>query len=239
MPSPSAAAQLAALLAKSSRRLSQETLRVARALGPGAADVVTEILDRQRDPATRTNGRTAGRAALLAQELRLAGAIPALVRCVEHLDTIDPLADSALGALQAFGADAAPALLDAMERRPTPDARQRLASALVQTGVKGDRVLQALVSGIDVCAVCAADDLQTYGDARAVPALSRALDRAEPGADDGAGPAADEDVVALGAAILSLGGMLSSSQADKLDTALRHLGEKPLFDERQPTEVLH
>jgi hypothetical protein len=79
MPSPSPAARLAALLAKSSRRLSQQTLRVARALGPGAADVVTEILDRERDPATRTNGRTAGRAALLAQELRLAGAIPPLV----------------------------------------------------------------------------------------------------------------------------------------------------------------
>jgi SEC-C motif len=76
-------------------------------------------------------------AAELAGELRLAGAVDALVRCLEGLDSFDPLAERCADALVRIGSPAVDPLLRAYEAAPDDhegDARDNLAGALFQMG---------------------------------------------------------------------------------------------------------
>jgi hypothetical protein len=231
MPASLFNAHLAALLAKDAFELDDETLRAARSLGPEpAAQVVTALLDAELTTGSQRHGRTPIRAAILAQELRLTGAIPALVRCLEKLETLDPLAHAALDALRAMGAAAVGALLAAFDRCTGAELRARLAEALARTGVTDDRILRAFVRLLDDCATCGAGYLAEYGDRRALPELARALDRAALVPEATFRWTSNDDVVVLASAIEWLGGKLSKRQHAKLAEVLR------LRDERWPDE---
>jgi hypothetical protein len=95
----------------------------------------------------------------------------------------------------------------------------RLCSVLASTGVKDDRVLAILVEQLTKEPVVGAGNLAQYGDPRAIPHLSRALDDYE--MSDSDHPFANQAVIELHAAIEGLGGELSETQQEKLRQAVK------------------
>lgn len=108
-----------------------EALEEARALGPElAGEVVAGVLDAYAggDPQQR---RVTERAADVARVLRLTGAVPALVRCIERLSSHDPAARAALGALERMRPEATAPHPEVSRRCPDAESREVIASALV------------------------------------------------------------------------------------------------------------
>lgn len=195
---------------------SREALVEAHALGPElAAQAVTAMLDgyvEGRDPATGE------RAVDLALQLRLTGAIPALVSCLERLSEYDPVANAALRALGGMKADATGPLLAAFGRCTTPEGRAWIGRALLGAP-QDERVRAAFVSMLADDPVSGAGYLSEHGDRAALPHLSATLDRLEL-----AGVGADElrrceEIVAVAQAIRTLRGAFTASQRAKFEHA--------------------
>lgn len=196
---------------------SKQAIREARALGAeSATEAVVAILDGYRagdDPAL------ASRAACVAHELRLEGAIAALAACVEHLPSSDPMATVSAASLDLLGPLHVPQLLEAFARVTPPEVRWRLGMSLcvLRAGTPGVRA--ALESMLASEPGDAAVLLAHHGDRGAVPALRAALDRLAfpaPGPDE---VSALQHIINVGHAVLELRGKLARPQREKLDRA--------------------
>jgi hypothetical protein len=212
--------RLAALLADCVGELSEAARAEARSIGPdGASAVVAALLEAEL--ASPSDDLAPLAAMYLASELRLAGALPALVSCVLHADLADDLWEAALSALYAIGSPAVESLLAAFEAHSDPDARAGLADALLAMEATDDRILNGLLQLLDQDAAKGASRLAEYGDPRALPALVEALDRAELAPLDSRDGLANEDVLDLAGAIKVLGGALNEVQRAKEQRVLR------------------
>ena len=145
-----------------------------------------------------------------------------LVACLAQLEETDPRAHAALAALEDLGPAAIAPLVASFHRCAGADLRARYAEALLRCQApKHDRVLEAFVRMLEDDPVRGASYLSEQGDRRAVPDLSRALDRAALVPEKDVDWFSNEDVVALASAILRLGGKLMAGQQAKLDEVLR------------------
>jgi hypothetical protein len=205
----------------------EETLAVARELAADeSAAVVSSILE------AYTPGGDVGlaaRAAHVAHELALRGAVPALVSCVVRLPDLDPVASVAGAALELVGRPATDALLDALAGASSREVRGAVGRALVLMPADDGRVGAALESMLAYDPELAGELLGERGDDGALPALRDALDRLElPARGEGQGEAEVERldaIVAVGGAIRALEGRLTPAQRRKLDRALARHGE--------------
>ncbi len=217
-----ATSELATLLRRCRDWPSAAVVAEARAIGPDRAGaVVRTLLD--ADPLWSSGDRPAVPAAILAGILRLDWAAASLIRCVERLPCGDRLSTAALGSIMWIGPAALEPALTAFDACPDPAGRSRLGDALVSTGVKDGRVLEALLRTFREEPEAAAVSLVAYGDRRAIPELSAALDRGA------VLDASDLDFISglclmeLAWAIEMLGGKLSPSQQRTLDRSAERL----------------
>jgi hypothetical protein len=165
-------------------------------------------------------GSLARTAAVLARDLRLTRAIPALVHCLEHVHEDDPLLYSARKALEGMGNEPADALLDAFHRWTSPEIRLRLAGALLDTRVRNELIFDALVQLLDDDPWVGPEYVQEYGGPDALKVVSDALDRAVLAQREPINIFTNEDICALARAVRKLGGSVSPSQQAKLDEVL-------------------
>ncbi len=219
--------ELATLLRRCRRWPSAAAVSEARAIGPDRAGaVVRALLD--ADPVSPNGDRPAVPAATLAGVLRLDPAAASLLHCVERLRLDDPLSAAALRAIDRIGPAALEPALAAFDACPDPLGRSRLGGALVRTGVKDGRVFEALLRSFREKPDMAAVNLAEYGDRRAIPELSAALDGAEVLAAAGVDLPSKLHVAGLAGAVELLGGTLSAAQRRTLDTVLEWwLGLEP------------
>jgi hypothetical protein len=223
MPDPttgtSSATRLRTLLEGLTAGLAQEAVTEATSLGHDpAAEIVTSLVEAEL---TRpTGGSVAIRAVHLAHELRLARAVPSLVRCLEMLPEVHPLHRASLAAIARYGVEAADPLLAAFDRCSTLEGRARIAEALARTGRKDDRIRAAFVRMLEDDPANGARHLEEHGDWRSVVDLGRAVDRLV------AAPVGDCDLcsgkhlTAIASAIRVLGGTLSEEQREGIDRVL-------------------
>lgn len=196
---------------------SAEAIAEAQAIGPDLATfAVATMLEgyvEGGDPATHE------RAVDLASCLRLDGAVPALVGCLERLSEFDSVAHAALRALEPMRQIATPLLLAAFRRCTTPEDRTRLASALAQIGARGAGAREAYVSLLADDPRNAAGMLAELHDRAALPPLLATLDRLA--LDAGGTDELDrlETIVAVGQAVRTLRGSFTLAQRHKLEEA--------------------
>jgi hypothetical protein len=191
-------------------------LQEALDLGPDlAGQGVAEVLDAYGPGG---DGATAERAADVACQLGLRGAVPALVRAVERLSDHDAVAHAAIRALGVMRTEATGPLLEAFHRA-SPPGRVLLSVVLVRAGVRDGRVRGVLEGMLEADPRHAAALLSEHGDRGAVPALSAALDRLELLPEGPGELERCEAIEALGGAIRTLRGTLTPAQRDKVKRA--------------------
>ncbi len=164
---------------------------------------------------------TALRAVRLAGDQQLAGAIPALVRCLVTLDEIHPAAHAALDALERMGRASVDELLRAFEASDTRAVRTRIAEALKRTGVRDERIRHALARLLDDDPVGGAGYLTEYGDPDALPALDSALERCGAAVRDVGDLLSAEAFLAVASAICALRGPLPPERRALLRRAVQ------------------
>jgi hypothetical protein len=212
--------RLEALLRRS-EGLDDALLAEARALGSArAGECVAAILDGEL--AHPTDEGTAIRAAHLAAELGLAGAVPALVRWLEVPHEPHPVEEVAAAALPRFGAAAVEALLAALERGDPSVDRARMAGVLARVPVDDERIRAALVRMLADEPETGARLLAERGEWRALPDLVRCFDRIVVDPVGDCAICVTEDVRSVGIAVRRLGGRLSDAQSAALDSMLAH-----------------
>jgi len=217
-----AASDLATLLRCCRYWPSAAAVAEARAIGPDRAGaVVRALLD--ADPIGPGGDRPAVPAASLAGVLRLDSAAASLIRCVERLPGGDRLSAAALEAIERIGPAALEPALAAFDACPDPAGRSRIGDALVSAGVKDGRVLESLLRSFRERPDWAPVNLVAYGDRRAIPELSAALDRAAVLDASDLNLVSDLFVMELAWAVEVLGGRLSPSQQRSLDRAADRL----------------
>jgi len=203
---------------------SADALAEGRAEGPErAAATVAAVLDAYA-PGGRDHA-VAERAADLAGALRLAGAVPSLVACLERLSEYDSVAHAALGALERMRVEATAPLLALFGRARDRGDRARFGTALVRCAVRDGRVRKALSPMLADDPHTAADLLHHHGDADALPELLAALDRLELPAPGHGELRRLEEIVAVGQAIRGLKGTLTKEQRDKFRRAYERSDE--------------
>lgn len=196
--------------------LTEEAVELARALGPEVSgEIVAEVIDA---PFTRSTLGSAIRAAHLARELGLVAAVEPLVRFIERTGVRFPVGKTVLSVLARLGTAGAGAMLGLLERSRTED-RMRITEALARVDVEDERIRTHLVRMLGDAPGFAAPLLAQRGDWRAVPDLVQALDALarRPVAD--CDICAADDLVAVGDAVLALGGRLSREHVAKIDAA--------------------
>jgi hypothetical protein len=159
-------------------------------------------------------------AAKLLGELRATDAIEPLLDVLAMCDATAMLYDVATQALCQIGAAALEPTITAYPRARTEDVRLAFAEILANLGVKDDRILSILLGEL-LADPWAAGLLVDYGDTRALEHLSRALDECEPSEDETDSPD-DQPIIEYADAIKSLGGSLTPSQQEKVDTVVRN-----------------
>jgi hypothetical protein len=157
------------------------------------------------------------RAVHLAAELRLAGAVPALCRCVAQLSAGATLREAALSALARLGPVAVEGLLAACGACEEPGERGELAEVLAVVPGDDPRIRAALLRHAGDAPGQAAQLLARRGDWRAVPGLLAALDRhlAEPPTECPLCTSAGLEALAAG--VCALGGTISADHATGID----------------------
>lgn len=155
----------------------------------------------------------------LLAELGAEQAIEPMLRALQDSEPMDVIYSELLRDLERLGEPAFAPALAAYERATDGEYRSSLCSVLAKAGVKDDRVLAILVEQLAKEPVLGAANLAEYGDPRAIPHLSQALDDYEVSDDDS--PFANQAVIELNAAIEELGGELSATQKKKLRQAVR------------------
>jgi hypothetical protein len=219
------------LLVRSTAGLDEDVVAEARALGPErATDIIVALLEAELSHPTADG--SAVRAAHLARELRLAGAVPSLVRCVVTLGERSVLGAAAHATLSRLGSLAVDELVASFGRCDSSTGRGRIAEVLSLTAVKDDRIRPALVRILEDDPGRAARLLAESGEWRAVPELSRAFDRllSEHIADPDVRAHEDLRIVAL--ALRVLGAPISGEQARRWDDLLeRAHAERGAFED--------
>lgn len=199
--------------------LKEETVALARALGPAlAGQVVADLIDLELDAELTSQGqeRAAVRAAHLAGALGLDRAAPPLARCIESPGWDEALRPAAIVVLTRLAARGVDALLAAFHASSDVGARCRLADALARSPLEDARVGAALLELLRDAPAHAAWCLAERGEWRAVPDLIGAFDRLaeHPIAD------CDECAVghlsAIGLAVRMLGGAFSPDRQAKV-----------------------
>jgi hypothetical protein len=153
-------------------------------------------------------------AADLLGELHVVEAVGPMLRRLENDDVGSILRDSVMQALPALGAPALEPILSAHAAATDPLNRMTLAGILAQLGIQDDRIYQILIDELEHDTEPGAMHLADYGDPRAIPLLSAALDAFEPVNSD-SDLMANHVVVELEAAIERLGGDLTPEQKQK------------------------
>ncbi|WP_375768810.1 SEC-C domain-containing protein [Archangium gephyra] len=177
------------------------------ARGPEAVVPLVEVL---LDEA----GHAPIHAAELLTQLKAPEAIAPMVRRLMRTEPGEVLYDTLLYALEEFGPAVVPSALEALAQARTADERFGLLSALSHCGVKDERIYVALLAQLQEDSVAAAMNLSTYGDARAIEPLTRALAAHE--VDEEAEDLfANQTIIELQHAIEQLGGTLDAAQRDK------------------------
>jgi hypothetical protein len=112
-----------------------------------------------------------------------------------------------------FGVAALEPLLAAHAASIDPEFRKDCCSVLAKLGLRDDRIFQALIEGMEHNPDAGAMWVAEYGDPRALPLLSAALNRFEESRDPN--PFANHAVIELEDAIRRLGGTLTPAQQRK------------------------
>lgn len=203
-----------------------------RILQQGRAVVprLLEILDSGTLPGGQVPlGWAPAHAAELLSKLAAAEAIEPMLRVLSSTRPEDPLSAVLVDALAAMGPAALEPVLRAHAASAAPQYRDALCTVLARLGARDDRILDALLALLERDRCLGAAFLAEYGDPRALPHLSRALDEHE--IDEDGGWLANMEAVELRAAIEDLGGTLTTAQQDRLarvwvwpETACRALG---------------
>ncbi|HEX5138352.1 MAG TPA: SEC-C domain-containing protein [Planctomycetota bacterium] len=145
-------------------------------------------------------------------------AIGPLIQALRETESGDPLHEEIHHVLERLGERVVePALLahDAFRGEEVQDC---LAEVLARTGVRDERILALLLGMLETSdPVLAACLLAEYGDARALAALSRALD--ETTIEDPAPRFQNQAAFEIASAIEDLGGALTPSQAAQVERA--------------------
>lgn len=153
-------------------------------------------------------------AAVLLGELKQPAAIPAMLGQLRLSEPGEYLQEALTRALQGFGEAAIEPLLAALREHPEDRILQDVASeVLAGLGVRDPRILQALLAELESDAVAGAIHLYEYGDAAALPALSRAFDAC---ASVPPSSSWSHELVELAETIEHLGGALSPMQQQAL-----------------------
>jgi HEAT repeat protein len=154
-------------------------------------------------------------AAELLGELRAAEAVGPMLRQLEEDDVGSILRDTVMQALPALGPPALESILPAHAAATDPLNRMTLAGVLSQLGIRDDRIYQILIDELASETEAGAMHLADYGDPRAIPLLSAALDSFEP-VNDERDLMGNHVVVELEGAIERLGGELTPAQQQKV-----------------------
>jgi hypothetical protein len=186
------------------------------AVPPLLAIAADEALDDEEAPG---KGWAPVHAVELLGELRVPAAAEPLLRLLQETEPGAYLYDELLQALPELGpAVVEPAL--AAYQTVDPERRFSLGSVLAGLGVRDDRIYAALVEEFQQEPVPGTMHLAEYGDPRALPLLSKALDDyQEINTDD---PMANHLVVELEDAIQHLGGELTPEQQEKVRRIVEH-----------------
>jgi SEC-C motif-containing protein len=157
-------------------------------------------------------------AALHALELlvdrRAPEAVAPMIRILQEIEWDTWVHDYVLRVMPQLGAAALEPLLAAHAASDDPDFRTDCCSVLSKLGVRDDRIFQAVVEGMERNPNAGAMYVAQYGDPRALPLLSAALDRFEESRDPN--PFANHAVIELEDAIKRLGGTLTPAQQRKV-----------------------
>jgi HEAT repeat protein len=154
-------------------------------------------------------------AADLLGELRATEAIEPMVRYLADDDWESILYNQVMEALPKVGAPALEPVLAAYDAAADRFLRMRFAGVLAGLRVRDDRIYELLTSELEHDPEPGAMHLADYGDPRAIPLLSAALDAFEPVVDD-ENLMANHVVVEFEDAIKRLGGQLTPEQQAKV-----------------------
>jgi HEAT repeat protein len=150
-------------------------------------------------------------------EMQIAEAVGPMLRALAETDPLDLLHDAVLVALPKLGAPIVEPALRAYTENADPEFRVSIGSILARVGVRDERIFAVLLETL-ARSPSHAGHLAGYGDARALPHLSRAFDAYK--IRDSDSPFANQDIVELEAAIEQLGGTLTEAQSAKYRKAL-------------------
>jgi HEAT repeat protein len=155
-------------------------------------------------------------AAKLLGELQAPEAIGPLLEALSRTEPGYLLYEDVRRALEKLGGMVAPQALELLARTEEPGYREGLLSVLANSGVKDERIFEALCEQLRAAdPVLAAFNLAEYGDPRAIEPLTQALSAQE--LEPAEGPFSNQNVIELAAAIEELGGSLEPSLQDKFD----------------------
>ncbi|MEW5848324.1 MAG: hypothetical protein AB2A00_05895 [Myxococcota bacterium] len=158
-------------------------------------------------------------------------ALEPLVNALCCTEPSDGVYDALIEALTHYGQQVREPALAAYANTQDDEFRNHLCDLLSRT-VVDEKVFPLLLQQLARNVEAAAQNLLRYGDARALPALHRALDEME--VQDPNNPFANHGLVALKSAIEGLGGHLSPTQSAKVAMALQ---EQTWFTDGLPQYV--
>lgn len=191
-----------------------EILRKGKHVVP-ALIAIMEDDDLARDNAPG-DGFVPSHAICLLAELNATEAIEPMLRVLSRCDFSDDRHGALLEALASFGEASLEPALTAYSAAKTDDARDGIAVALAEIGVKDDRVFSILIELLARNTGLGAGMLGAYGDEAALPYLSNELDATFiPGSPNFALP----EKLELVSAIERLGGSLTQEQARQWESA--------------------
>ncbi len=154
----------------------------------------------------------------LIEEMGAEGAIGPFIQALRDTTVGDPLHEEIHRVLQDLGERVVEPMLLAHDAFRDEDVQDCFADILAGAGARDDRILALLRGMLETGDVTlAAGLLAEYGDPRALPALSRALDKTT--IEDPAPAFRNQAVFEIAGAIEELGGRLSPSQAAQVKRA--------------------
>jgi len=197
------------------QRLSSSLRKQIVEQGPAAESLLIAIIgdDALYAEDARGLGYAPIHALRLLGELRSTAAIPRILHVLMDSDSLDIARGAAYGALKDIGAPAMEPCLAAYASSTEVEDRIDLAGILSDLGVRDERIYAVLLEELARDAESGAGNLAAYGDPRALPHLSRALDDYQFVKADS--PLANHTIVELCAAIEELGGDLTETQLAK------------------------
>jgi hypothetical protein len=185
------------------------------------SEVVAPLIDLLADPALDDvdavgQGYVPLHAAQLLGELRAPEAIGPLLEALSRTEPGYFLYEDVRHALEKLGSAVVPQALELLARTEEPGYREDLLSVLAHSGVKDERIFEALCEQLRTGdAVLAAANLAEYGDPCAIEPLKQALSALELEPPDRL--FANQLVIELAGVIAELGGSLEPLQQAKVD----------------------